>query len=131
MLQQGNDESTKAYLHRAQDILECIHHTNNISSILAIGTSHTEILTGLKDDKLCNKLAGLKARRWTNMVQVLQDITDMAVNFERSRGYWLPSFEVNSASSYNNYNSNNFYGSNKLSTKETGHSSLNHNKLKC
>ena len=26
MLQQGNNESTEAYLHRAQDILECIHH---------------------------------------------------------------------------------------------------------
>ena len=30
-LQQGADESTKAYLHRAQDIfLEHIHHTNNM-----------------------------------------------------------------------------------------------------
>ena len=29
-LQQGNDESTEAYLHRAQDILECIHHTNDM-----------------------------------------------------------------------------------------------------
>ena len=31
-LQQGTDESTKAYLHRVQDILECIHHTNIMSS---------------------------------------------------------------------------------------------------
>ena len=95
MLQQGNDESTKAYLHRAQDILECIHHTDDMSPILAIGTNHAKILTGLKDGKLCNKLTELKARKWTNMVQVLQDITGMAVNFERFRGYSLPSFEVN------------------------------------
>ena len=41
-LQQGNDESTEAYLHRAQDILECIHHTNDMSSITAIGTNHAK-----------------------------------------------------------------------------------------
>ena len=45
--QQGTDESTEAYLHRVQDILECIHHTNDMSSIMAIGTNHTKILTGL------------------------------------------------------------------------------------
>ena len=42
MLQQGNDESTKAYLHVVQDILVCIHHTNDMSSISAIGTNHTK-----------------------------------------------------------------------------------------
>ena len=42
-LQQGNDESTRAYLHRVQDILECIHHTNDMSSISAIGTNHSKI----------------------------------------------------------------------------------------
>ena len=119
MLQQGNDESAKAYLHRAQDILEHIHHTNNMSSILAIGTNHSKISTGLKDGKLCIKLAESKAKKWTNIVQVLQDVADMTVNFERSRGYSLPSFEVNHTSSYNNCNSSQFYRSNKSSTKET------------
>ena len=57
MLQQGNDESTKVYLHRAQDILECIHHTNNMTSISVIGTNHAKTLTGLKDGRLLNKLA--------------------------------------------------------------------------
>ena len=85
MLQQGTDESTKAYLHRAQDILECIHHTNDMSSILAISTNQAKILAGLKDGKLC--------RKWTKMVQVLQDVLDMAVNFKRSRGYSLPSLK--------------------------------------
>ena len=61
-LQQGSDESTEAYLHRAQDILECIHHTNNMSSITAIGKNHAKILTGLKDGRLCNKLAKSKAK---------------------------------------------------------------------
>ena len=37
MLQQGLDESMEAYLHRSQDILEPIHHTNNMSEITAIG----------------------------------------------------------------------------------------------
>ena len=32
-LQQGNDESTKSYLHTVQDILECIHHTNDMTTI--------------------------------------------------------------------------------------------------
>ena len=50
-LQQGNDESTEAYLHRAQDILESIHHTNDMSPITAIGTNHMKILTGLKDSR--------------------------------------------------------------------------------
>ena len=67
-----------------QDILEHIHHTNDMSSVTAIGTNHTKILTGLKERTLCNKLAESKAKKWTNMAQVLQDITEMAVNFERS-----------------------------------------------
>ena len=46
MLQQGTDESMEAYLHRMQDILEYIHHTNDMSSISAIGTNHAKILTG-------------------------------------------------------------------------------------
>ena len=92
-----------------------------MSSITAIGTKHTIILIGLKDGKLCNKLAESKAKKWTNMVQVLQDITEMAVNFERSRGYSLPSFEVNHTSAYSNHNSNNSQHnmSSKLPTKET------------
>ena len=45
----------EAYLHRAQDILEHIHHTNNMSEITAIGTNHAKILTGLKDKKLHSK----------------------------------------------------------------------------
>ena len=36
-LQQGAEEPTEAYLHRAQDILKCIHHTNNMSEFTAIG----------------------------------------------------------------------------------------------
>ena len=43
-LQQGNDESTEAYLHRAQDILEHIHHINDMSSITTIDTNHAKNL---------------------------------------------------------------------------------------
>ena len=46
-LHQGSDESTSAYLHRAQDILEHIHDTCDTTSIPAIGTNHAKILTGL------------------------------------------------------------------------------------
>ena len=130
-LQQGTNESTKAYLHRAQDILECIHHTNDMSSISAVSTNHTKILTGLRNGKLQNKLAESKAKKWINMVQILQDIADMAVNFRRSRGYSLPSFEVNHTLSFNNHSSNHFYRSNKQSTKEVQQSTLKPNKLKC
>ena len=56
-LRQGTDESTEAYLHRAQDILEHIHHTNNMSAITAIGTNHAKILSGLKDKTLHSKFA--------------------------------------------------------------------------
>ena len=62
-LHQGSDESTIAYLHRVQDILEHIHLTSNMSSITAIGTNHAKILTGLKDSQLQNKLAESKAKK--------------------------------------------------------------------
>ena len=75
-LHQGSNESTSAYLHRAQDILEHIHHTSDMTSILAIGTNHAKILTGLRDSRLCNKLAESKAKKWTTMSQILQDIAD-------------------------------------------------------
>ena len=62
-LHQGSNESTIAYLHRVQDILEGIHHTSHMSSISAIGTNHAKILTGLKDSRLQNKLAESKAKK--------------------------------------------------------------------
>ena len=46
-LNQGRDESTSAYLHRAQDILECIHNTCGMTSIPAIGSNHAKILTSI------------------------------------------------------------------------------------
>ena len=131
MLQQGNHESTKAYLHGAQDILECIHHTNNMTSILAIGTNHAKILMGLKDGKLCNKLAKSKAKKWINMVQVLQDVADMAVNFKRSWGYSLLTFKVNQTSSCKNHPSGNLYRSTKPPVRELKQSSLKTDRLKC
>ena len=42
-LHQGSDESNSAYLHRAQDILEHIHHTTDMWTISAIGTNHAKI----------------------------------------------------------------------------------------
>ena len=66
-LHQGSNESTSAYLHKVQDIFECIHHTSDITSIPTIGTSHTKILTGLKNSRLRNKLAEYKAKEWTTM----------------------------------------------------------------
>ena len=129
-LQQGNDESTKAYLHIAQDILECVHHTNNMTSISAIVTNHAKMLTGLKDSRLRNKLAKPKAKMWINMVQVPQDVVDMAVNFKRSSGYSLPTFEVNQTSLYNNHPSGNLYRSNKLPVREAQQPSLKADKLK-
>ena len=75
MLQQGNDKLTEAYFHRVQDILESIHHTNNMTSISAIGTNHTKILTGLKDSRLHNKLAESQAKNgptWCRFCKTLQ-----------------------------------------------------------
>ena len=92
-LQQGTDESTEAYLHRVQDNLEHIYHISNMSTITAIGTNHTKISTGLKDKKLHIKLTESKVKRWNNMAQVLQDVAEMAVSFERSRGYSLLFFK--------------------------------------
>ena len=127
-LQQGNDESTEAYLHRAQDILEHIHHTNDMSSITAIGTNHAKILTDLKDSGLCNKLAESKAKIGINTVQVLQDVADMAMDFERSCGYSLPTFKVQHISASNSSNS---YRSSKPPTKSVQQPSTWTDKPKC
>ena len=104
-----------------------------MSSVTAIGTNHAKILTGLKDRKLHNKFAESKAKKWTSMAQVLQDITEMAINFERSRGYSLPSFEVNHTSAYSNHNPNHSQHnrSSKLPRNETQQSNLRLEKLKC
>ena len=115
-LHQGSDESTIVYLHKAQDILECIHHTSNMSSITTIGTNHANILTGLKDSRMQNELAKSKAKKWTTRAHVLQDVADMAVDFKRSCWYSLPMFKVQYVSSTN---SNSSYRSNKPTTKST------------
>ena len=85
-----------------------------MSSITAIGMNHVKILTGLKDSRLHNKLAKSKAKKWINMAQVLQDVPDMAVDFERSPGYSLPVFNVQYISASN---SSNAYRSIKPPTK--------------
>ena len=127
-LHQGSNEPTIAYLHRAQDILKCIHHTSNMSSITAIGTNHAKPLTGLKDSQLQNKLAKSKAKKWTTMAQVLQDVADMAVDFERSCGYSFPMFYIQYVSSTNSSSS---YRSNKPTTKSTQQPSTRLEKPKC
>ena len=119
-LQQGGNESTEAYLHRAQDILEHIHHTNDMSSITAIGTNHAKILTVLKDSRLHNMLAESKAKNWIIMAHVLQDIADMAIDFERSWGYSLPTFNIQYVSASNSSNS---YRSSKPPAKSMQQSS--------
>ena len=104
-----------------------------MSLFTAIGTNHAKILTGLKDRKLHNKLAESKAKKWTNMAQVLQDFAEMAVSFERSRGYSLPSFEVNYTTAYSSHNpnSNQHCRSSKLPTKETQQIHPKPKKFKC
>ena len=98
-----------------------------------MGTNHAKILTGLKDKNLCSKLAESNAKKWNNMAQVLQDITEMAVSFKRSRGYSLPSFEINQATAYSNHHpsNNQNYNVNKQYSKETQHSHPKPERLKC
>ena len=67
------------------------------------------------------------------MAQVLQDITEMAVSFEKSRGYSLPSFEVNHTSFYSSHNpnSNQHCRSIKLPAKETQQTHPKPENFKC
>ena len=127
-LHQGRDESTIVYLHRVQDILKHIHHTSNMSSITAIGTNHVKILTSLKDSRLQNKLAKSKAKKWTTMAQVLQDVVDMDIDFKRSCGYSLPTFDIQYVSSINSSSS---YRSNKPPSKGIQQPSTQPEKPKC
>ena len=127
-LHQGSNESISTYLHRAQDILEQIHHTSDVTSISAIGPNHAKILTGLQDSRLCNKLAKSKAKKWTTMSQVLQDVADMAIDFKRSCGYSPPTFKVQYVSSTNSSSS---YRSNRPTTKSIQQSSTWQEKPKC
>ena len=113
-LHQGSNESTSTYLHRAQDIIECNHHASDMTSISAFGTNHAKSLTTLRDSRLCNKLAKSKAKKWTTLSQVLQDVADMAIDFERSHGYSLPTFKVHYVSSSDSSSS---YRSNRPITK--------------
>ena len=55
------------------------------------------------------------------MTQVLQDVAEMAISFERSRGYSLPSFKVNQATVYSNQHpsKNQHYNISEQYTKET------------
>ena len=99
-----------------------------MTSISAISTNHAKIFTGLRDSRLCNKLAKSKARKWTTMPQVLQDVTDMAIDFKRSCGYSLPTFKVQYVSSTNSSSS---YRSNKLTTRNMQQPSIQQKKLKC
>ena len=101
-----------------------MHHTNNTSEIAAIGTNHAKILAVLK--KLHSKLSKSKAKKWKNMPQVLQDVAEMAISFERSRGYSLPSFEINQTTAYSNQHPSDsqHYKTNKLCTK--GNTTLPH-----
>ena len=62
------------------------------------------------------------------MSQVLQAITDMAVDFERSCGYSLPTFEVQYISQVN---SSSYFRSNKSSTRNVQHHSNHQEKPKC
>ena len=87
-----------------------------MSSITAISTNHAKILPGLKDSRLQNKLPESKAKKWTTMAQVLQDVAEMAIDFERSCGYSLSKFDIQYASSAN---SSSPYRSNKPPTKGT------------
>ena len=90
---------------------------SNMTSILAIGTNHAKILTSVKDSRLRNKLDKSKAKKWTTMSQVLQDVADMAVDFDKvTCGYSLPTFKVQYVSSANSSSS---FRSNRLTIKNT------------
>ena len=65
--------------------------------------------------------------KWTNMSQVLQDVADMAIDFERSCGYSLPMFEVQYVSSTNSTS----YRSNKPATRNIQQPSNRQEKPKC
>ena len=65
------------------------------------------------------------------MAQVLQDVTDMAVNFERSQGYSLPTLDVNHITSSNNYSSVNCHRSTKSPTKSMQQLLVKADKPKC
>ena len=62
------------------------------------------------------------------MSQVLQDVADMAIDFERSCGYSLPTFKVQYVSSTNSSSS---YRSNRPTTQSIQQSSTRQEKCKC
>ena len=99
-----------------------------MTSIPAISTKHAKILTGLRDSRLHNKLVESKAKEWTTMSQVLQDVADMAIDFKRSHGYSLPTFKVQYISPANSSSS---YRSNKLTTRNMQQPSNEQEKPKC
>ena len=80
-----------------------------------------------------NKLVESKVKKWTNMAQVLQDVAEMAISFERSKGYSLPTFEVNQTSAHNSEHPTSYqhYSTNKLHVKKAQQPQPKPEKLKC
>ena len=62
------------------------------------------------------------------MAKVLQDVADMAIDFKRSHGYSLPTFDIQYVSSTNSSSS---YRSNKPPTKGIQQLSTQPDKPKC
>ena len=67
------------------------------------------------------------------MAKILQVFAEMAISFERSRGYSLPSFEINQTVAYSsqNPNSNQHYKTNKLYVKDIQNCHTKPKKFKC
>ena len=95
----------------------------------AVGMIHAKILIGLKDSRLFNKLEESKTKKkWINMAQVLLDVADMAIDFERSCGCSLPTFNIQYVSTSNSSKS---YRSSKPPTKSVQQLSTWPDKPKC
>ena len=68
-----------------------------------------------------------------NMAQVLQDIAEIAISFERSRRYSLPPFVINQTTAYSSKNpkATQHYRTKKLHAKETQQPQPKPEKFKC
>ena len=86
-LQQGSDELIEIYLHHASELLSKIHHTMDMSQVLAEDLNHHTMLYWLNSVKLKDKVVGHWSAYRKTMGYCFSDIHVFSARNERSKGY--------------------------------------------
>ena len=102
-----------------------------MSSITAIGANHAKILTGLRDSRLCNKLAKSKSKNGSTRYRFGKMSQIWLLTLRDPLGYSPSTLDVNLITSSNNYSSVNSHRSTKPPTRGIQQPLVKLDKPKC